>query len=53
MRDAGVHVLPQLAIAADLQRSRRNVTGIRAFLNLLLKYACLCEETTPLDSPLI
>jgi len=38
MRDAGVYVMPQFAVAADLQRDWRNAPGIPAFLNLLFKY---------------
>ena len=37
MRDAGVYVLPQFAIAADLQRDWRNAPGTPVFLDLLFK----------------
>jgi hypothetical protein len=38
MRDAGVYVLPQLAVVSDLQRDWRNPPGIPVFLDLLFKY---------------
>lgn len=38
MREAGVYVMPQFAVAADLQRDWRNAPGIPAFLDLLFKY---------------
>ena len=44
MRDAGVHVMPQFAIGADLQRDWRNAPGIPVFLNLLYRYVRLCED---------
>ena len=38
MRDAGVYVMPQFAVVADLQRDWRNAPGIASFLDLLFKY---------------
>jgi len=38
MRDAGVYVLPQFAVAADLQKDWRNPPGIPVFLDLLFKF---------------
>ena len=44
MRDAGVYVIPQFAVAADLQRDWRNPPGIPVFLDLLFKYVCFYVE---------
>ena len=41
MRDAGVYVMPQLAVAADLQRDWRIPPGVTGFLQLFYKYVCL------------
>jgi hypothetical protein len=49
MREAGVYVMPQGAIAGDLQRDWRNPTGDPTFLELLFTYVCPYEEVTPLD----
>ena len=43
MREAGVYVMPQFAIAADLQRDWRNPPGVTGFMQLLYKYVCLYE----------
>ena len=43
MREAGVYVMPQFAVAADLQRDWRNPPGIPVFLDLLFKYVYFCE----------
>lgn len=37
MRNAGVHVLPQFSVAADLQRDWRSPPGTAVFLDLLAK----------------
>lgn len=50
MRDAGVYVMPQFAVIADLHRDWRSPPGIPVLLNLLFKYVCFCEETNPLES---
>jgi hypothetical protein len=52
MREAGVYVMPQFAVVADLQRDWRIPTGNPTFLELLFKYVCLHEEAIPLDFPL-
>ena len=49
MRDAGVHVLPQFAVAADLQRDWRSPPGIAGLLNLLFKYVGFRVEAVPFD----
>jgi hypothetical protein len=38
MTAAGVYVMPQFAVVADLQRDWRNPPGIPAFLDLLFQY---------------
>ena len=38
MRDAGVYVMPQSAVASDLQRDWRNPPGVAGFLTLLYTY---------------
>lgn len=43
MREAGVYVMPQFAVAADLQRDWRNPPGIPVFLDLLFKYVYFRE----------
>lgn len=48
MRDAGVYVLPQFAVTADLQRDWRNPPGVSGFLDLLFKCVCFCAEAVPL-----
>jgi len=47
MRDAGVYVIPQFSVAADLQRDWRNAPGIPVFLDLLFKYVCFCMGANP------
>jgi len=38
MRDAGVYVMPQFAVASDLQRDWRSDPGVATFLDLLVKF---------------
>ena len=49
MRDAGVYVMPQLAVAADLQRDWRNTPGAAAFLDIFFKYVCFRAKVIPFD----
>ena len=47
MRDAGVYVMPQLAVAADLQRDWRNPPGAAAFLDIFFKYVYFRAKVIP------
>jgi len=47
MTNAGVYVMPQFAVVADLQRDWRSPPGIAGLLNLLYKYVWFHAEAVP------
>jgi len=48
MIQAGVYVLPQFAVAADLQRDWRNPPGIADFLKVLWAYVYFRQDSIPI-----